>query len=406
MKFSTKLNVMTVTLLVVCTAAMGWIFWYFLVREVKSTHFRSANQMAEWLLNDPRMHAHMGTEDNAWMTAYFEEMAQRRKDLRFLAIFKPDGAILTDTSNGEAVRQFDWKTLLAPSRGHGLRSLVKRDLVFRGRPEDIYLALLPIFYKGGIWGYAALGFSLREFFHSTLPKIFMFLVGAWLGLSSVCALIVFALIHSFTSPIQDLMQGVRRISSGDFDYPLPIKSRDELGVLATLFNRMRESLKETFNRLQKLSPLDEITRIYSQNFFHILLKQELARSARYRYPITLLLVQVSDFSALKKSEGGHLDAWLLQLTRGFQNCIRNTDTLARYKEDIWAMVLIQSDRKNARPVEERIWKAVQSLQDQGSGALKPAVRLGWAEAFGDRQESLENLVARAENDLKQGLPPR
>jgi serine phosphatase RsbU (regulator of sigma subunit) len=45
-------------------------------------------------------------------------------------------------------------------------------------------------------------------------------------------------------PIQELVDGTRRIAAGEFDSPVHIHRRDELGVLADSFNQMSQGLKE------------------------------------------------------------------------------------------------------------------------------------------------------------------
>ncbi len=45
-------------------------------------------------------------------------------------------------------------------------------------------------------------------------------------------------------PIQELVEGTRRIAAGKFDSPVAIRRRDELGMLADSFNQMSQGLKE------------------------------------------------------------------------------------------------------------------------------------------------------------------
>src|SRR5205814_7161482 len=56
------------------------------------------------------------------------------------------------------------------------------------------------------------------------------------------------------SPIEQVVAGTQRIASGNFDQPLTIKSRDEIGQLAASFNSMaaglkqRDLIKDTFGK--------------------------------------------------------------------------------------------------------------------------------------------------------------
>ncbi|MCI0660522.1 MAG: ATP-binding protein [Acidobacteria bacterium] len=58
----------------------------------------------------------------------------------------------------------------------------------------------------------------------------------------------------FTRPIGQLVDAARRVSSGDFDFNIPVKRRDEVGALARTFNEMLAGLRnnrELEERLQR-----------------------------------------------------------------------------------------------------------------------------------------------------------
>jgi len=49
---------------------------------------------------------------------------------------------------------------------------------------------------------------------------------------------------SITRPLGTLVQGVQALENGNFDYPLASASKDEVGVVAAAFDRMRRSLRQ------------------------------------------------------------------------------------------------------------------------------------------------------------------
>ena len=59
------------------------------------------------------------------------------------------------------------------------------------------------------------------------------------------------LANRLTAPVTDLVHGVERVAQGDLDEPIPVHSRDELGVLATAFNQMTMRLKQTLGGLEQ-----------------------------------------------------------------------------------------------------------------------------------------------------------
>lgn len=54
----------------------------------------------------------------------------------------------------------------------------------------------------------------------------------------------FLLARSITSSVHTLFEGTERIRSGDLNYRIPVKTRDQLGDLAVSFNQMTDSIKE------------------------------------------------------------------------------------------------------------------------------------------------------------------
>jgi two-component system NtrC family sensor kinase len=53
-------------------------------------------------------------------------------------------------------------------------------------------------------------------------------------------------------PLSDLNAGAKRISGGDLDHHIPVRSEDELGLVATSFNQMSDALKDSLHELKEL----------------------------------------------------------------------------------------------------------------------------------------------------------
>jgi signal transduction histidine kinase/CheY-like chemotaxis protein len=68
-----------------------------------------------------------------------------------------------------------------------------------------------------------------------------------LGLLSIVAgsALVFLISHTFTRPLANLVEGVRALGRGDFNYPLADGAGDEVAEVTAAFSRMRASLQKT-----------------------------------------------------------------------------------------------------------------------------------------------------------------
>jgi len=75
-----------------------------------------------------------------------------------------------------------------------------------------------------------------------------------LGMLSVVAggALVFLISHTFTKPLSNLVAGVHALERGDFDYPLELGRRDEVGEVTGAFDRMRQNLLKTLEGQKQL----------------------------------------------------------------------------------------------------------------------------------------------------------
>jgi signal transduction histidine kinase len=78
-----------------------------------------------------------------------------------------------------------------------------------------------------------------------------------LGLFSVLAggLLVFLLSHTFTQPLENLVAGVHALEQGNFEYPLELGSKDEVGEVTGAFDRMRHSMEKAQAEQKELEKL-------------------------------------------------------------------------------------------------------------------------------------------------------
>jgi signal transduction histidine kinase len=86
-----------------------------------------------------------------------------------------------------------------------------------------------------------------------------------LGLLAVLAGtgMVFLISDTFTKPLANLVSGVRALETGDFAYPLPVDSGDEVAEVTAAFARMRASLQRSQKQLLGAERLATIGRVAS-----------------------------------------------------------------------------------------------------------------------------------------------
>lgn len=67
----------------------------------------------------------------------------------------------------------------------------------------------------------------------------------------IIVIIIFVLAHGITHPISRLVQGAHAIGKGNLEYRIAINSEDEVGVLASEFNKMAEKLEGSYAGLEQ-----------------------------------------------------------------------------------------------------------------------------------------------------------
>jgi len=71
-----------------------------------------------------------------------------------------------------------------------------------------------------------------------------------LGISVLLSIL---LSKTISKPIEDLTDRARRLSEGDFEGELPVHSSDEIGVLTETFNKMKQTLSDTVQAVERES---------------------------------------------------------------------------------------------------------------------------------------------------------
>ena len=74
----------------------------------------------------------------------------------------------------------------------------------------------------------------------------------WLGLGAIGALVAgLVLVQGIRKPLRQLTAAAEAVAGGNFEHRVPVESRDELGALATSFNRMSEEIRAWNQELQQ-----------------------------------------------------------------------------------------------------------------------------------------------------------
>lgn len=108
-------------------------------------------------------------------------------------------------------------------------------------------------------------------------------------------------------------------------------------------------------RLESLSVIDDLTRLYNSSFLSSALHRETRRTSRTGNPLSLLFIDLDNFNTVNDSHG-HLDGSraLVEAAQLIQRSARETDIVARFGGDEFVVVLPDTGSEGAKAVAERV----------------------------------------------------
>lgn len=110
-----------------------------------------------------------------------------------------------------------------------------------------------------------------------------------------------------------------------------------------------------YDEIYRLTTTDDHTGTFNRRYFFQTLEREVSRAIRHERPLSLILVDIDDLSALNKTFGPVVgDGVLVQIASRIARSIRREDVLARIGGDEFCVLLPETPRTGARAVCERL----------------------------------------------------
>ena len=137
----------------------------------------------------------------------------------------------------------------------------------------------------------------------------------------------------------------------------PVLSRALLRALDTVLTPAGLALDTALllKRTEALSVTDDLTRLYNARYLNIALRRETRLAARNSRPLSLLFIDLDGFKSINDSHG-HLagSRALVEAGAVIRGSARETDIVARFGGDEFALILPDTGSQGALQVAERI----------------------------------------------------
>jgi diguanylate cyclase (GGDEF)-like protein len=124
-------------------------------------------------------------------------------------------------------------------------------------------------------------------------------------------------------------------------------------------------------RAEALSVTDDLTQLYNSRYLNDALRKETKRAMRGGWPLSLLFIDLDGFKAINDVHGHLLGSRaLIEAADIIRSCARETDVVARFGGDEFAILLPETGLEGGHAVARRLRDRLQRhifLADQGPG---------------------------------------
>lgn len=174
-------------------------------------------------------------------------------------------------------------------------------------------------------------------------------------------------------------------------------------LISTMANQIALALKNAteHKRIQELAVTDELTGLYNRRAFHNALDKEIRRSIRYRKALSLIMLDIDGFKEINDNFGHQVgDDVLRSLAVCLQGSIRETDFLARYGGDEFAVILPETKAEEATVLAERLKNTVKNYSfNVGGSYYTVTLSMGVVDISNTKPVSEDELISRADSVL-------
>ncbi|MEW6558499.1 MAG: HAMP domain-containing protein, partial [Elusimicrobiota bacterium] len=230
LNIATKINLLTVSLIVIFTSFLGWFF----VRHETSAIKTELDERAITIVNNIAYNSEYDVlvGDKEGLIRLLEGII-REKDISYARIEGVTGNLIAEVGEKEKVLIKEFTAPIVAiqlSKDAGKEELSIIQEIEKGKEKKL--------------GMVRLGVSLRGLYQKTtqIKKVMLLSVIVIILISSL--VVIFAVRFLISRPLKPLMLGVEKIRTGDLSHRVKIKSRDELGEFANSFNKMTENLSK------------------------------------------------------------------------------------------------------------------------------------------------------------------
>jgi diguanylate cyclase (GGDEF)-like protein len=202
-----------------------------------------------------------------------------------------------------------------------------------------------------------------------------------LGIMSLIASIIGSAVIAMgiTRPISELSETAERIQRGRYDDPITIVRSDEIGVLATSINHMREGIAAREQEILRLAYRDTLTQLPNRSLFNDRLRAAIQSASTQSRSLAVLVMDLDRFKEINDTLGHTVgDHVLREVARLLCEAVPKPEAIARLGGDEFAVLLEDADQRTAERLTQRIIQAFEPPLDYQGQHLDVGASIGLA----------------------------
>jgi diguanylate cyclase (GGDEF)-like protein len=171
-------------------------------------------------------------------------------------------------------------------------------------------------------------------------------------------------------------------------------------IIAYLTIMLSADLQFSKMMFKHLSETDEMTGLMNRRSFTKIIASEHAKSVRYKHAYAILMIDADGLKMINDEHGHQAgDKMITTLTKTLENCMRETDSVARYGGDEFVVLLPETGKFQAVDAGERIRKAVENTSfDMDGNLIKATVSIG-VSSYPEDADNAEGTLTKADRAL-------
>ncbi|MEK6375314.1 MAG: EAL domain-containing protein [Acidobacteriota bacterium] len=162
-------------------------------------------------------------------------------------------------------------------------------------------------------------------------------------------------------PLQRLAENAQKIELGDYSTAVDVAQDDEIGRLATAFNRMRTGIAEREEKIIHQATHDGLTGLPNRTLFLDRLEHAIAAARRSGESVGMIMMDLDRFKEINDTLGHHFgDQLLNEIGRRLTLSLRESDTVARLGGDEFGVNFNAQQPSQAMEVARRISSSLEA----------------------------------------------